>query len=56
LWRALENAQAVEIAGYEISPDIAFTLDTLNAQNFMPKASRVHWLDVAANLEIGTGP
>lgn len=48
LWSRLADGQSVDVAGYEISADLAQAIAALSLVDSPPLAKPVHWLDVAA--------
>jgi exosortase A-associated hydrolase 2 len=48
LKQGLADGQALEIAGYTLDPALALAIDARAAEQFVPPACPVHWLDIAA--------
>ncbi|SFB74646.1 hydrolase 2, exosortase A system-associated [Massilia yuzhufengensis] len=42
----LLGGQALEVAGYELAPQLAAAIDSLDAARLAPAASRVHWFEM----------
>jgi len=53
---AMRAGEALEIAGYDIAPDLAFAIDALNAQALTVNTAPVHWLDVTRTVESAIPP
>lgn len=53
----LEAGEAIEVAGYEISPDLARSLDRIELATLAPPASiPVHWLELTAEPDRPVSP
>jgi hypothetical protein len=48
LRETLKQGTPLEIAGYELHPELAAALDRLKLAELVPAAARVHWLEVSA--------
>jgi exosortase A-associated hydrolase 2 len=44
----LRAGEALEVAGYELAPELADALDTLDLAKMAPPSCPLHWLDVVA--------
>lgn len=44
----LLGGQALEVAGYELAPQLAAAIDVLDASQLAPSASRVHWFEMVS--------
>jgi exosortase A-associated hydrolase 2 len=51
LRQALSRGSALEIAGYDLHPQLAAEIDGLRLADLAPAAKRVHWLEVNAQAE-----
>lgn len=47
--KALHLGSPLEIAGYDLHPQLASEIDGLRLADLVPKARRVHWLEVTAH-------
>jgi exosortase A-associated hydrolase 2 len=53
---ALKRGERLEIAGYELHPDLAGAIDQLKLEALTPAAKRVTWLEVAADQTLPLRP
>jgi exosortase A-associated hydrolase 2 len=53
LWRA---GQSVEVAGYEIAPELARTMDAITVADLGRQDTAVHWYEVVADPNSGAPP
>lgn len=53
---ALEDGEAVEIAGYSISNRVATGLEGVRLTELAPTRGQVHWFDVVTSLDLGIPP
>ena len=44
----LLGGQALEVAGYELAPELAAAIDALDATKLAPSAGRVHWFEMVS--------
>lgn len=51
LRNALHVGNSLEIAGYDITPEMARTLDALNAEEFSLPPLRIDWFDVVSSVD-----
>jgi exosortase A-associated hydrolase 2 len=56
LRNALKEGTPVEVAGYELGPDLACAVDRLKAAELMVKGTPVHWFEVVADAGRGMTP
>lgn len=49
LREALAAGAVIEVAGYEIAPALASSLDALDVSTLTPANSKVHWVDIASD-------
>jgi exosortase A-associated hydrolase 2 len=52
---AMRDGETLEIAGYEISPDLALAIDKQDAKN-LPIAVPVHWIDIVSDINNALSP
>ncbi len=52
LRQQLRNGAIIDIAGYEIPPQLAIPLDALSAAQCLPVACPVHWIEIQASAAI----
>lgn len=48
LRNALAEGETLEVAGYELSPELAGTIDALKAADLAVKGTRIHWFETVA--------
>jgi hypothetical protein len=53
---ALAHGSLLEIAGYDLHPQLAAEIEALRLAELVPAAKRVHWLEVSAQAEPALGP
>jgi exosortase A-associated hydrolase 2 len=53
---ALLGGQMLEVAGYEITPELAAAIDGADAAKLAPAASRVHWFELVATNDRPLAP
>jgi hypothetical protein len=53
---ALLGGQALEVAGYELAPELATAIDRADAAKLAPFASRVHWFEVVTGADRPPAP
>jgi exosortase A-associated hydrolase 2 len=56
LTEALRRGEPLEIAGYELHPDLATTIDGLKLEALRPAVKRVDWLEVVADSTLPLRP
>jgi exosortase A-associated hydrolase 2 len=56
LREALARGSPLEIAGYDLHPQLAAEIEALRLADLVPAAKRVHWLEVVAQAEPELGP
>ncbi|SCY15528.1 exosortase A system-associated hydrolase 2 [Nitrosospira sp. Nl5] len=44
----LANGETIEVAGYELAPELAAAIDSLRASELVVAGSRVHWFEIVA--------
>lgn len=49
--RRMATGESLEIAGYELAPELATSIDKLNATNLAVTNSPVHWFELIADTE-----
>ena len=52
---ALQSGQTLEIAGYDLTSELALAIDSLTAPEVMVPAAPVHWFEVVGTLGQGPG-
>jgi hypothetical protein len=52
----LLGGQALEVAGYELTPELAAAIDRADAGKLAPSGSRVHWLEVVSAADRPPAP
>lgn len=52
----LANGQTLEVAGYELSPDLAGAIDRLKACELLVLGSTIHWFEIVAELGRSMAP
>ncbi|MGH8854478.1 MAG: hydrolase 2, exosortase A system-associated [Telluria sp.] len=52
----LLGGQALEVAGYELAPELAAAIDVLDAAKLAPAPSRVHWFDMVPSADRPLAP
>jgi exosortase A-associated hydrolase 2 len=53
LREALRRGESLEIAGYEVHPELALAIDRLRLVDFIPACRSVHWVEVASTEPAG---
>jgi len=53
---ALARGESLEIAGYELHPELALAIEGLKLMEILPAVRRVHWLEVTAQPEPRISP
>jgi exosortase A-associated hydrolase 2 len=48
---ALARGETLEVAGYEVHPDLVHAVDALDATALAPRTAPVHWFEVAAGAD-----
>jgi exosortase A-associated hydrolase 2 len=56
LRETLAHGNSLEIAGYDLHPQLAGEIDRLRLADLVPAAKRVHWLEVIAQAEPRVSP
>ena len=56
LGEALERGVSLEIAGYELHPELASAIGDLKLADLVPAVKRVHWLEVSPQPEPAISP
>jgi exosortase A-associated hydrolase 2 len=51
LRETLEQGEALEIAGYELCPELASAIGDVKLAELVPAVKRAHWLEVSTRLE-----
>ena len=46
---SLANGETLEVAGYELAPDLAAAIDSLKAAEFVVRKSPIHWFEILAD-------
>lgn len=49
--RRLATGESLEVAGYELAPELAISIDKLNATDLVVTNSPVHWFELVADTE-----
>ncbi len=44
----LANGETLEVAGYELAPDLATAIDSLKAAELVVRKSTIHWFEIVA--------
>ena len=52
----LNNGEIVEIAGYEISSKLSAIIDSLNAIDYLPLNTSVHWFEIQRDIHAALAP
>ncbi|MEK7792479.1 MAG: hydrolase 2, exosortase A system-associated, partial [Pseudomonadota bacterium] len=50
LRNTLANGKVLEIAGYELSPELTGAIDRLKINDFNPTNHAIHWIEVVADI------
>ena len=56
LQSALARGDSLEIAGYELHPELAFAIEHLNPGGMVPAVKQVSWIEVAADAALPMRP
>jgi exosortase A-associated hydrolase 2 len=56
LLQALAQGQSLEIAGYELHPDLAAALERVKLEDLTPAVKRVDWMEVVADTSAELRP
>ena len=46
--KCLANGEMLEVAGYELAPDLAADIDSLDAAELVVEKSTIHWFEIVA--------
>jgi exosortase A-associated hydrolase 2 len=53
---ALANGNSLEIAGYELHPELAAAIENIRLEGFQPAVKRVDWIDIVGDSELALRP